>query len=91
MDVIVEGSQYMLMEMSPLLYDFAIDISKQVFEKELNFSFFIFLLLLLLFILKIKAPYVNETVYDQWVRLNRGDSNIRNRFLYVNFPLFKFD
>ena len=30
MDVIVEGSKVMLMEMSPLLYDFAIDISKQV-------------------------------------------------------------
>ncbi|CAM4941141.1 unnamed protein product [Rotaria socialis] len=57
MDVIVEGSQVMFMEMSPLLYDFAIDISKQI-----------------------KAPYVNETIYEQWVRINNGDHNVGQSF-----------
>ena len=64
----------MLMEMSPLLYDFAIDISIEVF-------YFFKIIYCLIGILKVKAPYANESIYDQWLRLNNGDSNIRNRFL----------
>ncbi|CAF3463867.1 unnamed protein product [Rotaria sp. Silwood1] len=57
MDAIVAGIDFMLMEMSPLLYDFAIDISKQV-----------------------KAAYSNETIYEQWIRINNGNQNIGEKF-----------
>ncbi len=64
----------MFMEMSPLLYDFAIDVSKQVCVN------FIIKIQRVLFS-KVKAPYVNETIYEQWIRINNGDHNIGERFL----------
>ncbi|CAF1243707.1 unnamed protein product [Rotaria sordida] len=57
MDVAVTGSELMIMEMSPLLYDFAIKISKQI-----------------------KAPYVKETIYEQWIRINNGNHNVGEKF-----------
>ncbi|CAF1492974.1 unnamed protein product [Adineta steineri] len=57
MDVIVEGTELMFMEMSPLLYDFSIEISKQV-----------------------KAPYTNETIYEQWIRHNNGEKDVGKKF-----------
>ncbi|CAF1569306.1 unnamed protein product, partial [Adineta steineri] len=57
MDSIVRGNQFMLMRMSPLLYDFSIDISKQV-----------------------KAPYTNETIYEQWIRHNNGEKDIGKKY-----------
>ncbi|UJR30769.1 hypothetical protein I4U23_018289 [Adineta vaga] len=57
MDVPVTGSELMLLGMSPLLYDFAIDISKQV-----------------------KAPYVHETIYKQWIRINNGSEDVGKQF-----------
>ncbi|CAF1471670.1 unnamed protein product [Adineta steineri] len=57
MDNIVKGSQLMVMEMSPLLYDFSIEISKQV-----------------------KAPYTNETIYEQWIRHNNGEKDIGKKY-----------
>ena len=30
---------------------------------------------------KIKAPYVNETIYEQWIRINNGNSNVGENFL----------
>ncbi|CAF2629093.1 unnamed protein product [Rotaria sp. Silwood2] len=60
MDAIVAGRELMLMEMSPLLYDVAIDISKQV-----------------------KAAYTNETIYEQWIRINNGDHNVGEKFFIM--------
>ncbi|CAF0849506.1 unnamed protein product [Adineta ricciae] len=57
MDVAVTGREVMLLDMSPLLYDFVIDISRQV-----------------------KAPYMNETIYEQWIRINDGDKDVGKRF-----------
>lgn len=66
----------MLMEMSPLLYDFAVDVSKQVrlalnlcFQKRRNVRS------------QVKAPYVDETIYEQWKRLNNGNENFGEKFL----------
>ena len=68
----------MLMEMSPLLYDFAMDVAKEVRLCVIQYA-----LLLHLFDpqIQIRAPYSNETVYQQWLRINGGNPNIGERFL----------
>ena len=30
---------------------------------------------------QVKSSYANETVYEQWLRINHGDSNVGEKFL----------